>query len=147
MSALTWLFLQRQGALKYNPVIDTRELASVLMPTLSRYNLATLGIESRPSNRNPHRALDDALLTASVFQELANLAHKLPLELLTEIVQLARGLDWDGRFFFTEVLRDRSKQPSPRPKKAGRRSGFAVQNPHGVSLPPSNPIYRNAIAE
>ena len=33
-------FLQRQGALKYNPVIDTRELASVLMPTLSRYNLA-----------------------------------------------------------------------------------------------------------
>lgn len=112
-------FLQRQGAFKYNPVMDTRELASVLMPSLSRYNLGTIGDEVQAENENPHRALDDARMTAVVFQELWQLAHDLPLELLTEIVQLARGLDWDGRFFFNEVLRDRAKKPLPAKKGRG----------------------------
>src|SRR5919108_6416554 len=32
-------FLQRMGLFEFNEVIDTYELASVLMPTASRYNL------------------------------------------------------------------------------------------------------------
>ena len=36
-------FLQKAGILQYNEVIDTYELAAVLMPTASRYNLGALG--------------------------------------------------------------------------------------------------------
>src|SRR6266536_2114971 len=36
-------FLQKAGLFAYNEVIDTYELASVLMPTASRYNLGPLG--------------------------------------------------------------------------------------------------------
>ena len=36
-------FLQQAGILQYNEVSDTYELASVLMPTASRYNLGALG--------------------------------------------------------------------------------------------------------
>jgi ATP-dependent DNA helicase DinG len=132
-------FIQRQGALKYNPVLDTRELASVLMPTLSRYNLSTLGDEFKAENSNPHRALDDALLTASVFQELLNLARKLPLELLTEIVQLARGLDWDGRFCFTEVLRERSKEPLVAKKSRPGDLALLFKNPQDLFAPALKP--------
>ena len=36
-------FLQRAGLLRYNEVVDTYELAAVLMPTASRYNLGCAG--------------------------------------------------------------------------------------------------------
>ncbi|MFZ3069686.1 MAG: 3'-5' exonuclease, partial [Anaerolineaceae bacterium] len=36
-------FFQKVGALRSNPSIDTYELASVLMPTASRYGLSALG--------------------------------------------------------------------------------------------------------
>jgi len=132
-------FIQRQGALKYNHVLDTREIAAVLLPTLSRYNLSTLGEEFKVENDNPHRALGDALHTAAVFQHLVQLAQRLPVELLTEIVQLCRGLDWDGRFFFTEVLRERSKQPMAAKKILSRNPGVLFDSPQVMLAPALKP--------
>ncbi len=132
-------FIQRQGALKYNKVLDTREIASVLLPTLSRYNLSTLGDEFKSENNNPHRALDDAVLTAAVFQNLVQMAQKMPVELLTEIVQLCRGLDWDGRFFFTELLRERSKQPITAKVSKTRNLGVLFESPQEMLSPALKP--------
>ena len=132
-------FIQRQGALKTNPVLDTREIASVLLPTLSRYNLSTLGDEFKAENDHPHRALDDALITASVFQHLFQLAKQLPIELLTEIVQLCRGLDWDGHFFFTEVLRERSKKPIPAKKSKPQNFSALFNSQQNLFAPALKP--------
>src|SRR5215510_5468422 len=52
-------FIQKQaGILHYNEVIDTYELASVLMPTASRYNLGSLGNQLGILLPATHRAMD-----------------------------------------------------------------------------------------
>src|SRR6185369_7261591 len=103
-------FLQKQRILALNPVLDTYELASVLLPTASRYNLGALGqLLGIPLPAN-HRALDDARVTHAVYERLLGLAAELPLELLAEIVRLGEPLDWDGNFAFLEALRIRARE-------------------------------------
>ena len=72
-------FLQKGGILRYNEVIDTYELAAVLMPTASRYNLGALGKQLGILLPATHRALDDAKVTMAAFNKLFELARELPL--------------------------------------------------------------------
>ncbi len=104
-------FLQQQRILLDNPVIDTYELAAVLMPTASRYNLGSLGQILNILIPNSHRALDDARLTHAVFLDLYDKASALPIELIAEIVRHAEPLEWNGFWLFQQVLRTRSRQP------------------------------------
>ncbi len=103
-------FLQKQRILTANKVLDTYELASVLMPGASRYNLAALGKQLGIPLPNSHRALDDARLTHAVYIRLFEMALELPLDLLAEIVRNGEPLDWDGNFPFQNALRQRSRE-------------------------------------
>ena len=104
-------FLQKHGGiLHYNEVIDTYELASVLMPTASRYNLASLGKQLGILLPATHRALDDAKVTMAMFNRLFEIARELPLELVADIVRLSEPLEWDANWFFQEVIRARAKE-------------------------------------
>jgi DNA polymerase-3 subunit epsilon/ATP-dependent DNA helicase DinG len=104
-------FLRNQGLFEDNQPIDTYELAAVLMPTASRYNLGSLGQLLNILIPNSHRALDDARLAHAVFIELYEKAQQIPIELLAEIVRQGADLDWDGHWAFQQVLRERSRQP------------------------------------
>ncbi len=104
-------FLQKYRILGYNDVIDTYELASVLLPTASRYNLGALGQYLSVPLPATHRALDDARVTHGVFLRLWDLALELPIDLLAEIVRMGEPLDWDGNWAFQQAMRLRSKQP------------------------------------
>ncbi|MFO7889485.1 MAG: exonuclease domain-containing protein [bacterium] len=114
-------FLQRAGALKHNQDIDTYELAAVLMPTASRYNLSALAQQLNVLLPATHRALDDAKATHAVFIALLEKAHELPLELLAELVRMGEPLDWQGYWPLQQVLRQRAKEPI-KAKKA--KAGF-----------------------
>ncbi|WKZ48086.1 MAG: helicase C-terminal domain-containing protein [Anaerolineales bacterium] len=104
-------FIQKQaGILHYNEVIDTYELAAVLMPTASRYNLGSLGKQLGILLPATHRALDDAKVTMAAFNKLFELARELPLELVSEFVQQSEPLEWDARWVFQEVLRAKAKE-------------------------------------
>jgi len=104
-------FIQKQaGILHYNEVIDTYELASVLMPTASRYNLGSLGKQLGVLLPATHRALDDAKVTMAAFNRLFEMARELPHELVAEIVRLSEPLEWDGHWIFQEALRARAKE-------------------------------------
>ncbi|HUH95753.1 MAG TPA: helicase C-terminal domain-containing protein [Anaerolineales bacterium] len=103
-------FLQKQIPFSLNEVIDTYELASVLLPNASRYNLGALGKELAVALPATHRALDDARATHGVFNRLYEMIQALPLELIAEIVRLGEPLDWDANPVFQEVLRARAKQ-------------------------------------
>src|SRR5512134_716698 len=100
-------FLQRAGLFPYNEIIDTYELASVLMPTASRYNLGALGKQLGILLPATHRALDDARVTMAAFNRLFDLARELPLEVVAEIVRLSEPLEWDASWLFQELLRSR----------------------------------------
>lgn len=116
-------FLQKAGVLNLNRVIDTYALASVLMPAASRYNLGALGQQLGILLPATHRALDDAKVTHAVYERLAEMARALPLEVLTEIVHHGEPIDWDGGYFFEQVLRSKSKEGVQPKKAAGSRSG------------------------
>lgn len=104
-------FLRQAGILKNNIEIDTYEMASVLMPMASRYNLSGLAQQLGILLPATHRALDDAKVTHAVFVELLGKAHDLPLDLLAEIVRTGEPLGWQGNWAFQQVLRKRIKEP------------------------------------
>lgn len=103
-------FLQKQRLLTFNPVVDTYEMASVLLPTASRYNLGALGQLLGIPLPATHRALDDARVTHAVYTRLMDVAIELPLDLLAEIVRMGEPLDWDGNFAFQQALKLRAKE-------------------------------------
>ena len=85
-------FLQKYGLFGLNERIDTYEMAAVLLPSASRYNLGALGQALGIPLPASHRALDDARVTHAVFQRLFAQAMELPIDLLAEIVRLSEPI-------------------------------------------------------
>lgn len=103
-------FLRRYAILRSNPVIDTYEMASVLLPNAGRYNLGSLTQALGVLTPATHRALDDARATRGVFLRLYEEILAMPLPLLAEIIHQAEGVDWQGYWPFRWALRERSKE-------------------------------------
>lgn len=132
-------FLQRAGILGLAIAIDTYELAAVLMPTASRYNLGSLGQILGILIPNSHRALDDARLAHAVYAQLSQRAVQMPLELLAEIVRAAENVEWDGGWFFEQIMRARSRQPIPARQAHQRDYGALFASSEVVLAPPLTP--------
>ncbi len=122
-------FLNQAGALRQNISIDTYELAAVLMPTASRYNLSALAQQLGVLLPATHRALDDAKATHGVFVELLEKARQLPLELLAELVRMGEPLDWQANWVLQQVLRQRAKEPVQARKASGGTHGPLFEKP------------------
>jgi len=60
-------FLFQANILRYVQAVDTYELASVVMPLASRYNLSGLCQQLNIPNLGAHRALNDAKMTHQLF--------------------------------------------------------------------------------
>ncbi len=119
-------FFEKYHLFELNERIDTYEMAAVLMPTASRYNLGALGKQLGIPLPATHRALDDARVTAAAFQKLYMLARELPLELLAEIVRHAEPIEWDGAWAFQQALRARTREGV---KSKSARGGQADAGP------------------
>lgn len=103
-------FLRKSGLFQYQQTLDTYELASVLMPAASRYNLGSLGQQLNIPLPATHRALDDARVTHACYVRLLDLARELPLETLQEIVELGNFVDWDAGWAFEQALQSAAKE-------------------------------------
>lgn len=103
-------FFKRFRLFRSNDVIDTYELASVLLPTADRYNLGALAHCLGVLLPATHRALDDAQATRGVYLRLFEEAFNLPLYIVAELVHLSETLDWMGYRTFRQVLRERSPE-------------------------------------
>jgi DNA polymerase-3 subunit epsilon/ATP-dependent DNA helicase DinG len=129
-------FLQKSEILHFNEIIDTYELAAVLMPTASRYNLGALGQQLGIPLPATHRALDDARVTHAAYIRLMELATELPLETLAEIIRLAEPLRWDGTWALQQVLRVRSKEGIQARRSRRAPGDVAAINDARTSYPP-----------
>ncbi len=103
-------FFHNLGALKHNETIDTYELASVLLPTASRYNLSSLAIRLGVIQQNAHRALDDARATVEVYHKLLEILEESPAHLIAEITHHAEGLRWSGEIPFRDQLQELNRE-------------------------------------
>ncbi|MCS7001542.1 MAG: exonuclease domain-containing protein, partial [Dehalococcoidia bacterium] len=101
--------LAKQGLRLTNPQFDTFELASILLPDLPSYTLASiaaaLGVEAPVA----HRALADALVARNVFLALLDEGAKLPLATLSQIVSLASVTSWDLRLVFQTLEQEQTR--------------------------------------
>ncbi len=141
-------FLRKAGLFPNHQTIDTYELASVLMPTASRYNLGSLGQQLNIPLPATHRALDDARVTQACYVRLLDMARELPLETLQEIVELSNFVDWDAGWAFEQALQARAKEgikakathsaSTPKPKFDSTKKNFSPieKNEEPVALDP-----------
>jgi DNA polymerase-3 subunit epsilon/ATP-dependent DNA helicase DinG len=132
-------FLKIQHDFSRNPVNDTFEIAAVLLPSAPRYSLSALVDTLQVSNLQPHRAQEDAEATLAVCIRLFEKASELSTHLIAEIVQDAQSIDWDANYFFTQVLRNRSKQ-APQARHTGQQDyGTLFSQPSELLAQPLKP--------
>ena len=103
-------FFQKFGAFKQNPVIDTYEMAAVLLPSAPRYGLGSLSQQLGVILSDAHRAVNDARATMGVYNKLYEKLAELPIDLIAELVQQSQGLGWAAELPFRWVLQDLIKQ-------------------------------------
>jgi len=125
-------FFKKYKLFELNERIDTYEMAAVLMPSASRYNLGSLGQQLGVALPATHRALDDARATHGVFVRLFAQARELPPDLLAEIVRDSEPIEWDGGWIFKQALQARSKE-GVKAKHVRQQDEFLPA--HGAFLP------------
>ncbi len=97
-------FFQRYGGFKQNPVIDTYEMAAVLLPSAPRYGLGSLSYQLGVMLSDAHRAINDARATMGVYNKLYEKLGQLPIDLIAEMVKQSQGLGWAAELPFRWVL-------------------------------------------
>lgn len=117
-------FLQQSKILLHNDVLDTYELASVLMPTAGRYNLGALGQQLGVLLPATHRALDDARVTHAIFVRLQERGMELPTGMMAEFVRLSEEFQWGARWVFGQILQNRMRQPVSQRKEQPHPRGI-----------------------
>ena len=98
-------FLSAKGVRFSNPAYDTFDLASLLLPQLWDYSLASVVRQLGLSSPGYHRALLDATAAKEVFLTLMRRASKIDLSVIAEITRLTVLADWQLRPLFLEIER------------------------------------------
>ncbi len=117
-------FLESNNLYRFNPVIDTWELALILLPGLPSYKLGRVAAALGVSLKNAHRAFDDAEASFHIFAGLRERALALPAATLQQINRLAANSEWTLRDLFREFERDAAAawgrgRPTEKKKDAG----------------------------
>lgn len=123
-------FLRRRGLGYNNPLIDTFELATVLLPSLPGYSLGQVAASLElPVSPGRHRAMVDTALAMDVFLALHARLHAVDLSLLEELARLDAPRDWPLLAFFRQELRERQEQDGVRglPLRGSLGDRFAAQ--------------------
>ncbi len=128
-------FLQRRGLVHTNPLVDTFELATVLLPSLPSYNLgqvaAALDVAVGPGR---HRAMVDAELAMNVFLQLHQRLQEVDLTLLNDLANLDAPDSWPLLVFFRQELRERQRQDGLR--GVPMRGNFGERMAAGLGMDP-----------
>src|SRR5579859_5875259 len=138
-------FLRHNGLPFSNPVIDTYELASALLPTAPRYNLnALMQLLNLTVEGDYHSALTDSKATIMVYHSLwQKLLKDVPISVLREIVRAGSALDWLGKPALEAALRERQTEADQSPTMASLN--FAVPNAPTQARPESISEWDNVI--
>ncbi|MDI3340413.1 MAG: helicase C-terminal domain-containing protein [Sphaerobacter sp.] len=93
-----------------NPLYDTFQLATILIPDLPAYNLATIAARLGVSVPRQHRAMADVETTMAVFLGLQDLLLSHDAETLARLAELARAAHSPLARLFDEARREVASQ-------------------------------------
>ena len=102
-------FLRAAGVKLKAPVLDTHELATILMPGQDSYSLGELCKALSISLETAHRAGQDAEATADLLLHLLQRINELPDSVLETLSEAGRGGKWDPILLFDEELQRRKQ--------------------------------------
>lgn len=92
-------------------MLDTVELARILLPGQQGYRLEQLAQHFQLVHHCPHQADSDALATAQLFIALVEKLSRLPLITIQRLIPLARMLHSDLEVLLRRVEREKSLHP------------------------------------
>jgi DNA polymerase-3 subunit epsilon/ATP-dependent DNA helicase DinG len=101
--------LQAQGMRLPQPLYDTHELATMLLPGLPAYSLVALAQHLGVPLAQAHRALDDADATRQLFLRLVERIAAIELRELGELNRALQRTEWPIREVFADVERQRMR--------------------------------------
>ncbi|MEZ4676109.1 MAG: exonuclease domain-containing protein [Caldilineaceae bacterium] len=104
-------FLQAAGIHLQLPVLDTFELATILLPGAGSFSLGELCRTLQIDLTDAHRALNDAEATAQLFIRLQQQLYQVDLQTLQIIAASAEQSTWQPRFLFADALDAQPLQP------------------------------------
>ncbi|HET9109906.1 MAG TPA: exonuclease domain-containing protein [Ktedonobacterales bacterium] len=102
-------FLRRVGLAHRNPLIDTYELASMLLPDLQSYTLASVADALQVPSSIHHRALADADLSRAVFLALMERLTALDTSTIGELAALPSPDGWTPAYLLRSEARAREE--------------------------------------
>jgi len=105
-------FFRKYDLFLSNERIDTYELASVLLPSVTQYNLGFLAQYFNISFPNRHRGLNDVIATYKVFTNLCKITSNLPDFLLLELYRLGSKIKWAGNWVIRNEINHRRLNPT-----------------------------------
>ncbi|WP_394174055.1 ATP-dependent DNA helicase DinG [Guptibacillus hwajinpoensis] len=95
------------------PIIDTVELARILLPTAEAYKLSWLAEFLNFQHDNPHQADSDAEVTAELLLYLFDKLESLPIVTLQQLTELASRLYSDIEVVLNDTLTEKQRTIEP----------------------------------
>ena len=129
-------FLQAAGVKVNTPVLDTYELATILLPGQDSYSLGELCRALDVPLSNAHRAAHDAEATADLLLHLLQRIEALPTAALDVLCASGQDSGWGPMLLFQDALSRRRREQS---EGAPAWHAQDVQLVPGPLTPPSSP--------
>ncbi|NOZ71117.1 MAG: DEAD/DEAH box helicase family protein [Chloroflexi bacterium] len=114
-------FLRSHNLYRLNPLIDTWELAVILLWGLPSYKLGRVAEHLGIDLVDAHRAFADAEATMYVFEALRQRAEAMPLPALQSINRIAAHSDWPLQAVFADAEAAAARHWSQRAKTEKRK--------------------------
>ncbi|MCA0983049.1 ATP-dependent DNA helicase DinG [Halobacillus yeomjeoni] len=100
----------------HNPIIDTVEMARILLPGSASFKLGQLSEQLGLGHDQPHRALSDARVTSDLLNYLLHRLNQLPERTLEHLLKVEGKLKSEWRPFIRKSIENnRYEQTSPYP--------------------------------
>lgn len=103
---------------QYAGVIDTLELARLVIPLMKSHRLSALASQLGIPCTHSHRALVDARAEAQVFHRLLELLPGLGKQLITQLLEVMRDSPWPFRDVFEDALSKCGEEATPTRSKS-----------------------------
>lgn len=111
----------------YGSVLDTVELARILLPTADSYKLGELANREGLIHDRPHQADSDAYVTAELLIMFINRLLRLPRVTILQLLKLSRALKSDIALLIEELLLEKDKEVEELPHDLHIYRGIALR--------------------